>query len=107
MGAWKKPATEDEAIFMNNLHEVVSSVTGITKEEYCSEKRTIPYVRCRQIFAYNCYLWGIQNIVIAQYLNRSHTAMSKYISHYSKDYETNYKGFRKYADKVSKNIKYL
>lgn len=104
MGAWKKPATETEIIFMKKLHKIMVSVTGIKKEDYCSGKRDIEHVRCRQIFAYNCHLHGIENIVMAQYLNRSHTAMNKYVEHYPRDYVSNYKDFRSYADAVSKEL---
>lgn len=104
MGAWKKPATESETIFMEKLHKIIVSVTGIPREEYCSDRNLARYVRCRQIFAYNCRIRGIQNIVMNQSINKSHSAMSTYADHYTRDYKTDYKGFQRYADKVTEKL---
>lgn len=104
MGAWKKPATEAETIFMENLHKIIVSVIGIPREEYCSKRSLHKYIVCRQIFAYNCHLQGIENIVMDQSVNRCHSAMTKYIEHYPKDYETDYKGFRYFANMVTKKL---
>lgn len=86
-----------------NIEKILTktcSVFGVEIEELRSLKRDRPIFYARMISAKHIYeLCDISTIEVGKIINRSHTAILRYLCLYDQEYHYN-KEFRIFADKV-------